>query len=209
GVVPTPVVAFETHARGADLGIMITASHNPPADNGLKFFERSGLKLAYERARRWSATVQAETETAATTAHSCHGGSPEHYRRFVLEAFQSESLARARIAFDFAHGAASGFARDLVRELLPCSGFIGDQPNGHNINLDVGALHTHALGEFVREGGYELGFALDGDGDRLVVVDAAGELHGDWVLYALKDILVGEGRRIASLVGTIMHGMGL
>ena len=205
GIVPTPVVAFETRARNADLGIMITASHNPPKDNGLKFFERSGLKLPKDVARRWSdqiGTIQAIDAPASLTA-----ASPDHYRAFIKETFDRDRLQGIRFGFDLANGAGSLLVPDLLEELGIRATFIGNTADGSRINDGVGALHPEALADLLTREQLPYGFALDGDGDRLAAA-APQALNGDVVIYALYRILR-EKKPVPAVVGTIMCGMGL
>ncbi len=208
GIVPTPVVAFETRARGADLGIMITASHNPAEDNGLKFFNRNGLKLDYDQARAWSDRVAAMAPTSSDHPPQTTTCAAEHYLAFVRQNFKPEDFLGLRAVFDLAHGAATHLAPELIRMLAIDAETIGAEPNGNNINEDCGALHPEALSARLRESGRALGFALDGDGDRLVVC-APDPLPGDVVLYAMLEAYGLDRPLPRALVGTIMCGMGL
>lgn len=206
-VVPTPVVAFETRARAADLGIMITASHNPAEDNGLKFFDGQGLKVQLDQARAWSEATLA-SQTLPGGGVLLERAEPEAYRNFILRHFRPHDFRRLRLAFDFAQGAGSHFLKPLIAELEIDALFIGDQPDGHNINDGFGATQTDALARFTRERGLQVGFALDGDGDR-VVLTAAHPIHGDITFYALYRALLAEGLDIRGVVGTIVCGLGL
>lgn len=209
GVVPTPVVAFETQARGALLGIMITASHNPAEDNGLKFFDGAGHKIRYDLACTWSARVL--DETLAPTRGTCQrqAAQPDAYLNFLAEHFGDLGAALPPLAFDLANGAGAPFFTLLATKLgLKPTAVIGDRPDGNNINAGIGALHTHQLEAQVQADQCLAGFALDGDGDRLIVVDRDGALHGDRVLYALAEILQHAGKPVDTVVGTIMCGMG-
>ena len=208
GVVPTPVVAFETKARGATLGIMLTASHNPASDNGLKFFDRSGLKIKRAQAEDWSVRVQRLSSLPPEKPAVAEPVRASHYRAFIQAHFSPADFSGFKPAFDLAHGAGSFLIKDLANMLKLNAVFLGDHPNGMNINLGVGALHTDRLSERVKAQGLDVGFALDGDGDRLIVT-APDELRGDVVLYALWRILKQQGRSGNAVVGTIMCGMGL
>jgi len=209
GVVPTPAVAYEARHHKADLGIMITASHNPAGDNGYKFFDRSGLKIKFAQAKAWSDQVEAMTETPPPNPPDAIVQAPNGYRQLVKDHFKPDQFKGLRVAFDFAHGATTGLGEELITGLMPGAIFMGDYPNGTNINAGVGALHPEALAEVVRSKDLDLGFAFDGDGDRLVVVDSQGICHGDILLYALKRILDSEGARLNDVVGTILCGLGL
>jgi len=208
GVVPTPVVAFETAARGAHLGIMITASHNPFQDNGLKFFDHQGLKVQKAQAREWSNTIEALADVGPAQPATSQEVTADFYRNFIFEHFKPEHFEGMKYAFDLAHGAGSPFIRDMARDLKMDAVFLADEPDGQNINKDVGALHTQNLQELVKARQLNMGFAFDGDADRLIVVDGE-EVPGDIILYALTQILLGEGQAVKKVVGTIMCNMGL
>lgn len=208
GIVPTPVVAFETRARGADLGIMITASHNPAEDNGLKFFDRRGLKLDTQQARAWSDRVAAMPLVKSEHPPQTTTCGADHYLSFVGKHFKPEDFQGLRAVFDLAHGAATHLAPELIRMLAIDAETMGAEPNGHNINQGCGALHPKALSARLRESGRTLGFALDGDGDRLVVC-APDPLPGDVVLYAMLEAYGIDRPLPKALVGTIMCNKGL
>ncbi|CAM2005437.1 hypothetical protein [Acanthopleuribacter pedis] len=208
GVVPTPVVAYETQARDAQLGIMITASHNPAEDNGLKFFDAQGHKIRYDQAVAWSERVLDPATQITQGVCRPTSAEPTFYLDFLAQHFGALETTPP-IAFDLAHGAGSGFFALLADRLkLKPKAVIGNQPNGTNINAGYGALHTEKLVQAVVEHQCLAGFALDGDGDRLIVVDADGPLHGDMVLYALGEVMQAAGHPIETVVGTIMCGMG-
>jgi len=208
GVVPTPVVAYETRAREASLGIMITASHNPAGDNGLKFFDRKGLKLEYGLAESWSNKVIATGRSPSPRPAEPSSIKPDHYARFIHKTFSKSDFEGLRIGFDLAHGAASPLIEKLALELGLDARFTGNTPDGTNINRDVGALYPDALATMVRERNLDVGFAFDGDADRLLVVQDT-PLHGDVTLYALYRAYRDEGLEVSAIVGTIMCGMGL
>ena len=207
GVVPTPVVAYETKARGADLGIMITASHNPAPDNGLKFFDGQGLKIQYQQARAWSAALE-DNPPLTGSPPSVTEDSPSNYRKFILQHFKAQDFSGVRMGFDLAHGAGFETVKQLCADLEIDAVFSGDGPNGSNINDGVGALHPQALEALVGKHQLQVAFALDGDGDRLTVA-APGFIHGDHVLYALYEIYRQEQLPVPQVVGTILCGLGL
>jgi phosphoglucosamine mutase len=179
GVVPTPAVAL----LGLDLGVVITASHNPPEYNGVKFFDRHGRKL--------SDAAEEEIE-ALLDAPATGGGEIDHvdiavdsYLEHVLERFGSD-LSGLRIAVDCANGAYSHVAPRAFAELGADVEAIGDEPNGDNINVGCGATDLAALQETVTSGGYDLGVAFDGDGDRMLAVDENGAIvDGDQIVAIL------------------------
>jgi phosphoglucosamine mutase len=213
GVVTTPVVAYETARRGASLGIVLTASHNPPEYNGLKFFERSGLKLTESRARSWSERVESGTISAKGNASAELARTPvlpDHYAGLLHHHFRKPDFHGVTLAWDLANGAASARVPQWLRELTDNPVIMGVSPDGNNINQGCGAMAVEALGELVCDQGLNAGFALDGDGDRLVVVGPDGQpIHGDLVLYGLVQAMAREGQNITTVVGTILTGLGL
>lgn len=210
GTVPTPVVAFETQARNAHLGVMITASHNPASDNGLKFFDHTGLKILYDQAKAWSAQVEACDELPAPKGKPrLSSAQPKHYLEMLQKHFGPQDFTGAPVAFDFANGAASDCGPVWCGTLGIQATYLGDRPNGQNINLNVGALFAEQLASLCRNKNINVGFALDGDGDRLIVTDRFGVVPGDVTLYALKNILAAKHGKPQKVVGTVMCGMGL
>lgn len=179
GVLPTPAVAL----LALDLGVVISASHNPPEYNGVKFFDAEGSKL----------TDAAEEEIEALLdAPERGGGSVDHvdvatdsYLEHVLERFGTD-LSGLRIAVDCANGAYSGIAPEAFERLGAEVTAIGNEPDGENINMGCGATDLALLQETVRANGLDLGIAFDGDGDRMLAVDGAGEVvDGDQILAIL------------------------
>jgi phosphoglucosamine mutase len=179
GVLPTPAVAL----LALDLGVVISASHNPPEYNGVKFFDRDGQKL----------TDAAEEEIEALLDAQGHGGgqvdrvgvATDSYLEHVVERFGSD-LSGLRIAVDCANGAYSGLAAKAFADLGADVETIGDEPDGTNINVGCGATDLAALQAKVREGRFDLGVAFDGDGDRMLAVDADGEaVDGDQIVAVL------------------------
>ena len=179
GVVPTPAVAL----LRLDLGVVISASHNPPEYNGVKFFGRSGRKL----------TEAAEEEIEALLDAPAPGGgeisrvdiAADSYLEHVLERFGSD-LTGLRIAVDCANGAYAGLAPGAFEQLGAEVQAIGNEPNGSNINVGCGATDLVALQELVVGGGFDLGVAFDGDGDRMLAVDERGQtLDGDQIIAIL------------------------
>ena len=179
GVVPTPAVAL----LRLDLGVVISASHNPPEYNGVKFFDRDGRKL--------SDATEEEIE-ALLDADAPGGGSVDHvdvaadsYFDHIVERFGTD-LTGMRIAVDCANGAYSGLAPRAFEQLGAEVHAIANEPNGSNINVDCGATDLRALQETVTSGGYDLGIAFDGDGDRMLAVDATGGVaNGDEIIAIL------------------------
>jgi phosphoglucosamine mutase len=210
GAVPTPVVALETKERQASLGVMITASHNPASDNGLKFFDGSGLKALYDQAKAWSDDLESRKNLPRPEGQPQFvQAEPVNYQKMLLEHFKREDFSGHPVAFDFANGAASIWGPRWCDSLGIQATYLGDHPNGENINLHVGAMHPQQLATLCRNKNINAGFALDGDGDRLIVTDRFGIVPGDVTLYALKQIMAEAHGQPKEIVGTVMCGMGL
>lgn len=213
GPVPTPAVAYLARTLRLVAGIVISASHNPYHDNGIKFFSGNGMKLPDE--------VEAEIEAMLDTPIDCvdseHLGRARRiddaagrYIEFCKSAFPNElALSGMSIVVDAAHGAAYHIAPHVFRELGAEVFAVGCQPDGFNINEGVGAMYPDHLVEEVRARGADLGIALDGDADRLQMVDSDGRLYnGDELLY----VIVRDRMRlkpVEGVVGTLMTNFGL
>src|SRR5919106_5085307 len=179
GVVPTPAVAL----LRLDLGVVISASHNPPQYNGVKFFDRDGRKLSDAAEEEIEALLDAE-ETGGGSVDRV-GVAYDSYLDHVVERFGSD-LSGLRICVDCANGAYSGIAPTAFEQLGAQVTSIGDAPNGKNINVGCGATDLLLLQRTVSEGDFDLGVAFDGDGDRMLAVDADGnELDGDQIIAIL------------------------
>ncbi|MBV8080097.1 MAG: phosphoglucosamine mutase [Actinobacteria bacterium] len=178
GVLPTPAVALEAR----ELGVVISASHNPPEYNGIKFF-RGGAKLSDDEEEAIESLLD---EPAASPGSALYvDGAADAYVEYVLANFGSD-LSGLRIAVDCAQGAYYAIAPHAFERLGAEVGAMGVDPNGDNINMGCGATDTMALEELVAGGGYDLGIAFDGDGDRMLAVDENGEtLDGDQILAIL------------------------
>jgi len=214
GPMPTPAVAFLTRSMRAQTGIVISASHNPHHDNGIKFFSAAGEKLsdAVELA------IEAELEAAFATVASERLGKAvrvadavaryaEFCKATVAEDF---SLRGIKLVLDCAHGATYQVAPKVFAELGAEVVAIGDKPDGFNINDGVGSTHPQALQQAVLDHAADLGVAFDGDGDRVILVDRHGELaDGDDILFVLARDLRAQGRLAGPVVGTLMSNFGL
>jgi len=214
GPVPTPAVAYLTRAQRASLGVVISASHNPFADNGIKFFSAQGTKLPDE----WELEVEAALEEAPVWVDSAQLGKARRlddaagrYIEFCKSTFASDlTLKGMKVVVDAAHGAAYHIAPKVFHELGAEVVAIGCAPDGLNINHGVGATHPEALVAAVREHGADVGIALDGDADRLQMVDASGRLYnGDELLYLLADERLGRDEVVPGVVGTLMTNMAV
>ncbi len=214
GPLPTPGVAFLTRAQRAALGVVISASHNPYADNGIKFFSAQGSKLP----DAWERDVEATLAEDPAWVDSAHLGKSRRltdaagrYIEFCKSAFPADlTLKGLKLVVDAAHGAAYQVAPTVLRELGAQVSTIGCAPDGMNINKDVGATHPEALVDAVRAAHADYGIALDGDADRLQVVDGQGRLYnGDELLYLLVQKRRLQGQKIAGVVGTLMTNMAV
>jgi phosphoglucosamine mutase len=213
GPIPTPAVAYLTRALRLSAGVVISASHNPFADNGIKFFSSQGTKLPD--------SVELEIEAAMESPMTCVApdklgkakrleDARGRYIEFCKSTFPNElDLRGMRIVVDCAHGAAYNTAPDVFHELGAEVIAIGNTPNGTNINDGFGATAPAALAAAVLAHRADLGIALDGDADRLLMVDARGRLYnGDELLYVLvKDRM--QVSKVAGVVGTLMTNMAL
>jgi len=222
GPVPTPAVAYLTRAQRASLGVVISASHNPFADNGIKFFSAQGTKLS----DAWELDVEAALDEPPVWAHAAALGKARRlddaagrYIEFCKSTFPNDlTLKGMRIVVDGAHGAAYQIAPKVFHELGAEVVAIGCSPDGLNINQHVGATHPQALVDAVKTHRADLGVALDGDADRLQLVDAHGRLfNGDELLYIIADERLHRmrsrglepGPELAGVVGTLMTNMAV
>jgi len=214
GPLPTPGVAYHTRAQRASLGVVISASHNPFQDNGIKFFSATGSKLSDE----WELAVEAALEKPPVWVESAQLGRSRRlddaagrYIEFCKSTFANDLTLRGlKIVVDAAHGAAYHIAPKVFHELGAEVVSIGCAPDGLNINLGVGATHPQALVRAVQEHEADFGIALDGDADRLQVVDAQGRLfNGDELLYLMADDRLQRGEQIVGVVGTLMTNMAV
>jgi phosphoglucosamine mutase len=214
GPLPTPGVAYLTRAQRASLGVVISASHNPFADNGIKFFSAQGSKLPDV----WEHDVEAALDESPVWADSASLGKTRRlddaagrYIEFCKSTFANDlTLKGLKIVVDAAHGAAYQVAPKVFHELGAEVVAIGCSPDGLNINHEVGATHPQALIEAVKAHQADFGVALDGDADRLQLVDHAGRLYnGDELLYLLVDERLGRDEPVPGVVGTLMTNMAV
>lgn len=214
GPLPTPGVAYLTRAQRASLGVVISASHNPYPDNGIKFFSAQGTKLPDD----WEIAVEAALQEPPTWADSATLGkarrlddAPGRYIEFCKSTFASDlTLKGMTVVVDAAHGAAYHIAPKVFHELGAEVFCIGCSPDGLNINDKVGATHPEALVKAVQANRADFGIALDGDADRLQVVDADGRLfNGDELLYLMVMDRLAQGQKVPGAVGTLMTNMAV
>jgi phosphoglucosamine mutase len=230
GVITTPGVAYLTRTLPADAGVVVSASHNPYRDNGIKIFAPDGRKLDDATERLIESDIYAEFQTAApsssqahegTTVESARSAEEESRRGDVLRSLYLEylsdgvggglSLEGLTVVADCANGAASALAPALLSRLGARVVAINDSPDGRNINLDCGSLHTEHLCRRVVEEGAHLGVAFDGDADRSLFADARGRLvDGDATLWVLAKLMQRRGELTGGrVVATVMSNIGL
>jgi len=214
GPMPTPAIAYLTRTLRASAGIVISASHNPYYDNGIKFFSAGGEKLPDEVELEIEAMLDQPMTTVASEAlgkvkriEDARG----RYVEFCKSTIPSRlSLKGLRVVVDCANGATYHIAPDVFRELGADVIAIGNEPDGLNINEGVGATHPENLAAVVKELRADIGISLDGDGDRLVMVDADGVIRdGDEVLYVLALSRLSSNAMRGNVVGTLMTNLGL
>jgi phosphoglucosamine mutase len=214
GPLPTPGVAYLTRALRLSLGVVISASHNPFEDNGIKFFSARGEKLP----DTWELEVERALDSEQRWAGSAELGKARRledasgrYIEFCKSTFSGElSLKGLRIVVDAANGAAYHVAPDVFHELGAEVTAIGCQPDGFNINAGCGATAPAALVDAVRANGADYGVALDGDADRVQLVDASGRLYnGDELLYVMATDRLQQGQKLPGVVGTLMTNLGV
>jgi phosphoglucosamine mutase len=215
GVISTPGVAYLTKALGAQAGVMISASHNPVADNGIKFFGPDGFKLSDEQETEIEELMELPEDqlprpTGADLGYVMdyfEGG--QKYLQYLKNSVDEE-FTGIHVALDCAHGATSSLASHLFADLDADLSTMGASPNGININEGVGSTHPEALAAFVNEKGADVGLAFDGDGDRLIAIDEKGNIvDGDHILYICGKYMKEHGRlKHNTVVSTVMSNLG-
>ncbi|WP_288105582.1 phosphoglucosamine mutase [Limnobacter sp.] len=214
GPMPTAGVAYLARALKMSAGVVISASHNPFQDNGIKFFSGAGTKLPDS----WELEIEEQIQHGADCKSSENLGKARRltdaagrYIEFCKATFPRElDLHGLKLVLDCANGAAYQIAPAVFRELGAEVVVLADQPNGLNINLGVGATHPEFVAAAVKEHRADYGFALDGDADRLICVDSTGRIfNGDELLYALVAERMADGKTVAGVVGTLMSNYGL
>jgi phosphoglucosamine mutase len=214
GPMPTPAIAYLTRALGAQAGIVISASHNPYPDNGIKFFSSQGTKLADDV----ELAIEAALDETMQVVPSDQLGRVKRiddaagrYIEFCKSTFPNQlDLRGLKIVLDCAHGATYHVAPPVFHELGAEIILMGHQPDGLNINLDVGSTHPQGLAKQVLAQGAHLGIAFDGDGDRVMMVDSQGRLiDGDQLLYIIAKHRQVTGQLQGGVVGTLMTNLAL
>ena len=214
GPMPTPAISYLTRAFRADLGVVISASHNPFYDNGIKFFSKEGTKLPDEVELEIEAMLDQELSLAPSNALGRayrKDDAPGRYIEFCKSTFTSYlSLDNLKIVVDCANGATYHVAPSVFKELGANVIAIGTNPNGININDNVGSTHPQALIDAVLANSADVGIAFDGDGDRVLMVDNQGNLlDGDALLYIIAKDRMMQNKLRGGIVGTLMTNLGL
>ncbi|SIA19775.1 Phosphoglucosamine mutase MrsA [Mycobacteroides abscessus subsp. abscessus] len=214
GVLATPAVAYLVKTEGASAGVMISASHNPALDNGIKFFGGDGFKLDDDKEAEIEALLDASEDTLPRPSAEGLGtvvDYPEGLRKYEAYLVSTgTALEGMKVALDTANGAASTSARQIFADLGAQITVIGETPDGLNINLNAGSTHPEALQELVKENQSAIGLAFDGDSDRLIAVDENGEIvDGDKIMYIIGKYL-SEKDQLAqnTIVTTVMSNLG-
>lgn len=215
GVISTPGVAYLTKALGAQAGVMISASHNPVADNGIKFFGPDGFKLSDDQELEIESLMDLETDELPRPVGAELGQVNDYFeggQKYLQYLKQSvdEDFTGLHIALDCAHGATSSLAAHLFADLDADLSTMGASPNGLNINDGVGSTHPEALAAFLKEKGADLGLAFDGDGDRLIAIDEKGNVvDGDQIMYICGKYMKERGQlKQGTVVSTVMSNLG-
>lgn len=214
GIISTPGVAFLTRRHELSAGVMVSASHNPYQDNGIKVFSPAGTKLMeaqeveVESLMKTLPDLPGPGEDGAATAHGWVEGYVEHLASLVPA---TRDVSRFRLVVDCANGAASRLAPMLLARLGITAKILSAEPNGRNINLNCGSLHPQAMAEATRTEDADLGVAFDGDADRAIFATRSGRLaDGDHIFYALAPYLARKGSlKGAAVVGTLMTNLAL
>ncbi|HUA73868.1 MAG TPA: phosphoglucosamine mutase [Solirubrobacteraceae bacterium] len=198
GVLPTPAAPLLIHRYGFDLAVVLSASHNPYQDNGIKFFAGDGYKLSDESEHAIERVLEREAPPANTAVGSVRElrGAAEDYLRELHVRFSELDLRDADVLLDCANGATYHVAPEIFRRLGATVTVIADAPDGRNINDGVGSTHVEALAERVVAGGHSVGFAFDGDGDRVLAVDRRGQVVDGDELLALAALHLRERGRL-------------
>jgi phosphoglucosamine mutase len=215
GVISTPGVSYLTKALGAQAGVMISASHNPVADNGIKFFGPDGFKLSDAQEAEIEHLLDLGTDELPRPIGAKLGQVNDYFeggQKYLQYLKQSvdEDFSGIHIALDCAHGATSSLATYLFADLEANISTMGASPNGLNINEGVGSTHPETLAVLVKEKGADIGLAFDGDGDRLIAIDENGNIvDGDQIMFICGKYLKEQGRlKHGTVVSTVMSNLG-
>jgi phosphoglucosamine mutase len=215
GVISTPGVAYLTKVMGAQAGVMISASHNPVQDNGIKFFGPDGFKLSDEQELEIEKLIDLPVDELPRPIGADLGQEMDYFeggQKYLqyLKNTVDEDFSGIHVALDCAHGSTSALATHLFADLDADLSTMGASPNGLNINAGVGSTHPEALASFVIEKGADVGLSFDGDGDRLIAIDEKGNIvDGDQIMYICAKYLKEQGRlKHGTVVSTVMSNLG-
>lgn len=215
GVISTPGVSYLTKALGAEAGVMISASHNPVADNGIKFFGPDGFKLSDEQEYEIEELIDMIEDQLPRPVGADLGQVMDYFeggQKYLqyLKNTVDEDFSGIHIALDCAHGATSSLATHLFADLDADISVMGASPNGININAGVGSTHPEALAAMVKEKGADVGLSFDGDGDRLIAIDEKGTIvDGDQIMFICGKYMKEQGRlKHSTIVSTVMSNLG-
>jgi phosphoglucosamine mutase len=215
GVISTPGVAYLTKALSAEAGVMISASHNPVADNGIKFFGPDGFKLSDEQEEEIEKLIDLNADELPRPIGGDLGHVNDYFeggQKYIqyLKHTVDEDFTGIHIALDCAHGATSSLATYLFADLDADTSTMGASPNGLNINEGVGSTHPEALAAFLKEKGADIGLSFDGDGDRLIAIDENGKIiDGDQIMYICAKYMKENNRlKHSTVVSTVMSNLG-
>jgi phosphoglucosamine mutase len=215
GVISTPGVSYLTKALGAEAGVMISASHNPVADNGIKFFGPDGFKLSDDQELEIEELIDMAEDQLPRPVGADLGQVMDYFeggQKYLqyLKNTVDEDFSGIHIALDCAHGATSSLATHLFADLDADISVMGASPNGININAGVGSTHPEALAAMVKEKGADVGLSFDGDGDRLIAIDEKGNIvDGDQIMFICGKYMKEQGRlKHSTIVSTVMSNLG-
>jgi phosphoglucosamine mutase len=215
GVISTPGVSYLTKVMGAQAGVMISASHNPVADNGIKFFGPDGFKLSDDQELEIEELMDLAEDQLPRPVGEDLGLVMDYFeggQKYIqyLKNTVDEDFSGIHIALDCAHGATSSLATHLFADLDADLSTMGASPNGLNINAGVGSTHPEALAAFVKEKGADVGLSFDGDGDRLIAIDENGNIvDGDQIMYICGKFMKEHNRlKHGTVVSTVMSNLG-
>lgn len=215
GVISTPGVSYLTKVMGAQAGVMISASHNPVADNGIKFFGPDGFKLSDEQELEIEQLIDLPVDQLPRPVGAELGLVTDYFeggQKYIqyLKNTVDEDFSGIHIALDCAHGSTSSLATHLFADLDADLSTMGASPNGLNINVGVGSTHPEVLATFVKEKDADVGLSFDGDGDRLIAIDEKGNIvDGDQIMYICGKYMKEQGRlKHGTVVSTVMSNLG-
>ncbi len=214
GPMPTPAVSFLTNKLGADAGIVISASHNPYHDNGIKLFDKNGEKLS----NQLQAAIEEQMQQPFVMCNNKNLGkayrvadAEEQYINFCKHSFPEKlNLNGLKIVIDCANGANYKIAPQVFESLGAKTQVVAAMPDGLNINVNCGSTNPKSLIKKVKEFNADVGIAFDGDGDRVILVDGDGQIiDGDDLLFIIANLYVSSGKKLHGVIGTIMSNLGL